>query len=260
MEVHNSVFNKNTAKRVSSLPWKKYKSGMGAAIKTSIGCTVKLYGSSFKSNKAYDTVILVVTESTNGKKLSKLYVKNCYFKSNKVHKDGVIYLDEFGKATILNSRFIKNKSPYGSGTVIFDVAKKGSSIKNCLFKANTGAFGGGLCIRIVDGNNKYRSHVNIVKCTFTKNTAKLFGGAIFAQYGVIKVKKCKFTGNVAKKSYGGALYFRFGKLLVTKSKFIKNKASKGGAIAYSSKKAKFSKNKFSKNKSKKKKNSKIYKF
>lgn len=226
--IKNCKFYKNTAKRVSKLPWDSYKAGMGGAIMGHYGITLKIYSSTFKSNTAHVATVLVVSWTNNIKKTSTLYVKKCVFTKNYSNSDGVIYLDEFGKGTIKNCKFTKNKSPNGAGIVKFDSSIK-AVIKNCKFYKNTAHSGGGIFISTI--SSKYRSNVTISKCTFTKNKANYFGGAIFTVYGSVKATKCKFIKNSAGK-YGGALYGKFGVYNAYKCTYKKNKAPHGAKVEF----------------------------
>ena len=65
-------------------------------------------------------------------------------------------------------------------------------------------------------------------CSFYNNNA-LYGGAIFANGGVINITGCNFINNTAKY-YGGAIYQIYGNLSLTSSYFDRNKANDGGAV------------------------------
>ncbi len=244
LEIHSSFFKNNTCIRVSNLAWKKFKRGMGSAIKTTIGCSVKIYNSNFTQNKAYMSTILVVSYSEGKRKTSNLHIYKCIFENNTSYYSGVIYDDELGRATILNSVFRKNYSLKDSGIVSLD-ASLSSWVKYCVFQNNKGYNGGAITVRVFD--NKYRSNVNIVNCQFIKNIAKTDGGAICAVYGKVHIRNSYFKSNYGKR-YGGAIYTRQGTLNVSKSKFVGNKAKIGGVAYLQNKKAAFSRSVFSKNK------------
>ena len=225
LKVYSSKFYNNIAVRHSNLKWDDYKRGMGSAIKTSIKNTVSIRDSTFKNNKAYLATVLVVSYTDHVKKPSKLYINKCRFEKNYSKHSGVIYLDEFGSGKILNSIFKKNKSPKGSGIIVLDTSKS-AVVKNCKFYRNTGLDGGGICIKVFKEN--LRSHVKLTKCTFYKNRAYHTGGAVYSVGGKLKIIKCKFIKNKAKK--GGAIYTRMTSLKIISTKFRKNKASKGKNI------------------------------
>ena len=243
MKIYSSKFLYNKAIRNSNLKWDDYKKGMGSAIKTCSKSTVSIKYSTFKHNKAYLATVLVVSYTDNVKKPSKLYINHCRFEKNYSHHSGVVYLDEFGSGKIYNSIFKRNYSPDGSGIIVLDTSKS-AIVKNCIFLRNKGLDGGAICVKVLTEDKS--SNVKVSKCTFYKNVAKHYGGAIYAVGGKIKAYKCKFTKNKAK--WGGAIYTRLGSLKSTSSKFTKNTANKAGAIYLTCKKASFSKSKFTKNK------------
>ncbi len=243
LEIHSCFFKNNTAIRVSNLAWKKFKRGMGSVIKTTIGCSVKIYNSNFTRNKAYMSTILVVSYSEGHRKTSYLHIYKCIFENNTSYYSGVIYDDELGRASILNSAFRKNYSIKDSGIISLD-SSLSSCVKYCVFQNNQGYNGGAITVRVFD--KRYKSNVQIINCHFIKNIAKTDGGAICAVYGNVHIRNSYFKSNRAKR-YGGAIYTRQGNLIVSKSKFVKNKAKIGGAAYLQNKKAAFSRSVFSKN-------------
>ncbi len=242
--IRSSFFKNNTSIRVSNKPWKKFKSGMGSAIKTTIGCSVKIYGSNFTRNKAYMSTILVVSYTEGKRKTSYLHIYNCIFANNTSFYSGVIYDDELGRASIINSVFRKNYSTKDSGIVNLD-SSLSSRVKYCLFADNYGYNGGAITVRVFD--KRFKSNVNIIGCKFIRNTAKTDGGAICAIYGNVHIRKSLFSRNRGKR-LGGAIYTREGVLIVTKSSFLKNRARIGGAAYLQNRKAGFSRSSFKKNK------------
>jgi len=244
IKIYSSTFKKNKATYTSKIPWKDNKKGMGGAIKTSIGTNLKIYDSSFHSNNAYLSTILVVSYSDGIKKTSSLTVHKCTFSKNKSKHNGAIYLDEYGKCTISHSIFRYNHSPEGAGIIVVESAKS-AVIKNCVFYKNKGCNGAAINVKIYKSKDK--SNVKITNCRFEKNTALMYGGAICSVGGKLSIKKCRFTSNTASV-FGGAVYARLGSLDVSSSKFAKNKAKYAGALCMACKKATAKSSSFSKNK------------
>lgn len=244
VKIYSSVFKNNKATRTTQKSWENSKWGMGGAIKTDIGVSFKIYDSTFNSNSAYLSIILILSQKGSAKKTSTLYVNNCAFTKNKAEHNGVIYLDEYGKCTIKNSKFTKNTSPKGAGTIVVE-SSKSAVIKNCVFKQNKGCNGAGINVKIY--KSKDTCHVKIVKCKFIKNTASMYGGAICSVGGKVSVEKCEFTQNSAG-IFGGAIYARLGTLKVASSKFTKNKANYAGALCLACKKSTVKDSSITKNK------------
>ena len=65
-------------------------------------------------------------------------------------------------------------------------------------------------------------------CSFYNNYA-LYGGAIFANEGILNITNCNFINNTGEY-YGGAVYQLYGNLSLIGSTFNKNKARDGGAV------------------------------
>lgn len=233
IKIYSSVFKKNKATHLNKANGNLKKRGMGAAIKTNINTNLYIYDSSFKQNTAYLSIILVVSKSDSVRQTSYLYINNCLFTYNKAKQCGVIYLDEYGKCTIMNSVFSSNTSPDNAGILVLD-SSLSATIKNCVFYKNRGYKGGAISIKIFA--KKDLAKVKIIKCRFTKNYASVYGGAIYSVSGALTVRNCKFTSNRAS-IFGGAIYARLGTLKLSSSKFSKNKANYAGALCLACKKS-----------------------
>lgn len=233
IKIYSSTFKNNKAIRTSKLPWEKDKCGMGSAIKTSIGTKIMISKSNFKSNTAYLSTILVVSFSNSVKKTSSLDVNKCVFSKNKSQHNGVIYLDEYGKCIIKSSVFSKNRSIKGAGTVVLE-SSINSLVKDCVFYKNRGLNGAAINIKIY--SKKDNSNVNILDCKFNRNVASMYGGAICSVGGTFKVKNSQFNLNRAS-IFGGGIYARLGKLTMSSSKFYKNTARYAGGLCLACKKS-----------------------
>jgi hypothetical protein len=248
IDIHNSKFLGNSAIRKSNLEWNYFKKGMGSAVLMNIGSTLKIYNSVFKGNKAYAGIVLVVSYNDVSYSLSKLYIKNCRFEKNSASRFASVYLDEFGKGTVAGSVFKNNKVAKG-GSILKLEASKYVLVKNCKFEKNSAPEG---TIRLgVFGNTI--SKVKVVGSTFKGNKATS-GAAIFSDSGILKISKCKFYNNIAKKKGGAVSTNKRGSLKIYKSIFKANKAKYGGAVYAPLKNVVSSKNKFSKNVAKKRGN------
>lgn len=232
LDIHDSKFYHNKALRGSDKSWPNDQKGMGGAIQLNIGSKLTLYHSSFKHNLAYLSIILVMSNNKDiGTKTSTVHVEKCLFENNSARINGVFYLDEYGKGTFLKSTFKKNHSKDKGGTLILD-ASKYALVKNCRFVKNSGEFGGAIDLYKY---NKKTSKASVVGCSFIKNKADDAGGAIFSDYGKLKIVKSKFIKNKAGVS-GGAVEVRGGKLSLIKTVFKVNRAQCGGALLVKDKK------------------------
>ncbi len=223
--VNNTEFYGNRGIRVSSLAWKEYKCGMGSVICMRIGSNLKLYNSIIRDNIGSLTTILIITWDDVNTDQSTLYVENCLFENNSAKSNGVIYLDEFGIAKIINSTFRHNiVTSYGS-VVVFDTSIS-AIVENCTFEQNCAVSGGAIFITSYD--SKYRSHVKIEDSAFIKNSATQ-GGAIVSKYCVTEINNVSFIENYASL-YGGAIYSRTGSISIVNSYFSENVADYGGGL------------------------------
>ena len=226
IDIRNSDFYNNTAYRVSSLVWKEFKAGMGSAICMRIGSTLKLNGTVFRENIGSLTTILIITWDDVNTEQSYLYVDNCLFENNTARSNGIIYLDEFGIAEIINSVFRNNVDTYYGGTVALDTSNS-AKVKNCTFEGNSAIHGGAIYINSYKSD--CRSHVLIEECNFYNNFASEEGGAIYSKYGELKIVGSDFVNNDAG-TYGGAIYTKIGSFEINNSSFSQNSAQYGGAL------------------------------
>ena len=229
IEVHNTLFDKNTAVRETNLEWKAFKCGMGSAICQHIDSVLKLYDCIFNANNGYLTTILVISydDDRDLNKPSRLYMDNCLFENNTARSNGAIYLDELGYGEIYNSTFRKNTVTEKRGIVVLDAAYS-ALVKNCLFEENSVIRGGGIYIGVFD--EKYNSNVTISDCNFTNNKASEYAGAVYANHGDTKVFNCNLINNTCSEK-GGAIYVKLESLRIYDSYFENNKAQYGGGVS-----------------------------
>ncbi len=106
---------------------------------------------------------------------------------------------------------------YGAGAGI----PSHPTIRNCVFKANSGSLGGALHI--------WRCSPRIINCTFSDNTATEGGAIHNTEESHSYIENCSFVGNVA--SLGGAICTREeSHARITSCSFVSNLATDGGAI------------------------------
>lgn len=190
-------------------------------------------------------------------------IEGCRFSSNKVvFEDGGAIVFTGSKLVLKSSIFYKNRAYEDGGAIdSFSLTKKKIYIQiiKCTFNRNTAYKGGGaiwMGLKTVYSmkNNK-----------FTNNRATI-GGAIYCQDGIVKIYKCLFTSNKAKKvtswkvkaKRGGVLHHSGGAILIqkknvkiTKSVFKKNSADYGGSLFFLGGKLKIKYNTFLSNNAKK---------
>lgn len=181
-----------------------------------------------------------------------ILIKNCTFKNgHNFHTDGA-EKHEFGGGAVsvgndasvsfLDCKFLSNHSE-DDGGAIFNRAGT-LSVKNCNFENNSAKVSGGAianfrqldifkCIfkenKSHNGGAIYNSHYSILNLRvskFRKNSANMFGGAIY-NYGDMSADESSFRGNV---SSGGGAILNYGHAEVTSTPFKMNSATMGGAV------------------------------
>ncbi len=111
-------------------------------------------------------------------------------------------------------------SNYDKGGGVY--CKSGSlMVSNCVFKGNSGMFGGGMCSLI--GNPA------LINCTFLLNYADDSGGGMYNSRSSPVLFNCVFGSNLAKEK-GGGMYNEYNSPIKTNCTFSGNKAYAGGGI------------------------------
>lgn len=226
IEINNCKFLNNNAVRVSDLDWNRFKKGMGSAIDININSNLTIKDSTFKNNVGYLSTILIVSNTDTEYQVSNLYVNNSIFENNTSNSNGVIYLDELGKAQILNSNFKKNVIKTDTGTLVLD-SPVSATINNCVFEENRGFKGAAIHIKQFE---QRVGDVSIISCQFIKNRAAEQGGAIYSKSNNLQISGSKFNENAAM--VGGAIYSNLEAIRITGSSFYKNSASDSGGALY----------------------------
>ncbi len=237
-KIVKTVFKSNSCLSQSLKTHKKatkYKFS-GGAISYSEGSFHSLSNCEFIKNRATNHGGSIFATNSNS-----LNIYKCQFKNNNaLFEDGGAISYSGKKLSILNSYFHKNFA-YEDGGAIDTYSLNGHkvyvAIKNCKFNLNTGYKGGGAIWMGV------KTIYNIYNSKFTKNKAT-FAGAIEAEDGNAKIRKCSFVGNKAAKitswnvkskkgkhlnHCGGAIHIE-NNCQIVKCNFKSNKATYGGAI------------------------------
>lgn len=222
-DVYGCTFSDNACIRESDLEWEKFKRGMGSAICVGLDSNLKLHDSTFRSNSAYLSTIILISYTGDRRKTSTLYVNGCLFENNTSRTMSAIYLDEFGQCELLDSTFRNNVVTYFGGTVCLECCLP-STVRNCVFESNRVIRGGGLYIIPFEDNV---CDVQISGCTFSKNAASEHGGAIYVNAARVAISGCTFQQNTASAN-GGALFTYQGSVQISSSRFISNRAKLGG--------------------------------
>ena len=165
------------------------------------------------TNNPYQTIkhsILLV--SLNG----TLYIANgIYIENNfQINKD-ITITGENQQNTIIDAQ--------GNGNIFDITPDEGINLTFVNLTVQNGKSTNGGAI----DNEDIYGILNITNITFTNNTAKYYGGAIF-NYGTLIANNSTFTNNTA--NYGGAISNVIGTATETNNTFNKNTANYGGAI------------------------------
>ena len=236
----------------------------GAVCFSGYGSSIQIIKCEFLNNAIKSSSSSAGTVGTGGAVYvggnNKLSVTNSTFRNNCAGSAGAIYNANNATLTISLSLFDNNKANYtnsygyggalmiGNGilnvsrsTFKYNSAIKGGAISinsgtkafiyNSVFTKNTATIYGGAVYSFAD--------LNISKSKFTSNTAGERGGAFYGigQGDVISISNSNFLSNYAKNSkntgFGGAIagYGRMSTYYITNSYFQNNQANKGGAIA-----------------------------
>jgi predicted outer membrane repeat protein len=162
-----------------------------------------------------------------------LTVNNCCFADNFANggSGGAIYIYENGVASISNTIFIRNHANSagavfcGDGSVVISDSVFGN--KDDVNDRNYANGSGGA---ISEGSN---CSINIIRCSFYKNSAGAGGGAGYFSSGTIPpyIGSCNFIGNTASTN-GGAIELSGASLTIENGYFQGNIAigGSGGAI------------------------------
>ncbi|MBR3890006.1 hypothetical protein IKJ53_05775, partial [bacterium] len=238
LNVLNSTFTSNTAARAG-----------GAICNENAESDIYVQNSDFKSNSAKSVITTVQThilQKGNTTKKKKITIKETVGKGGAIYTEGNVFINvaDYGYAKL--SEFVSNKSAYGGA--IYALGKM--DIHSSTFTSNAADFDGGAIycksnLPLADIPPEYGSpeyyftkisefdfstltsstqhdylythgyqinfDVSVLNTTFSKNSAKGNGGAIYANK--VKVEGASFTNNKATavkdnedSGKGGAIY------------------------------------------------------
>ena len=242
----NAVLNIEEGVLVQNNTTSNDRTNAVGVIEARVGTTVNISGGTFKNNKsAKANGGVLIAQGT-------LNITGGTFEGNGAAKNaGVIWIGNQCKATIENATFKENKSPNGSGGVIY--AANDVTIKNCSFQNNVAKWGGAIIAykKLTVENCRFTSNktqngkggaiymapngkITAKNATFTQNSAPI-GGAVFVSKWSedSKLSDCTFLENLAADQ-GGAVN-SFGKISIENSKFSKNGSQNttyGGALCF----------------------------
>ncbi|MCM1265220.1 MAG: hypothetical protein NC200_03390, partial [Candidatus Gastranaerophilales bacterium] len=223
------------------------KNGIGGAILNSEG-TVTITGTTFSSNSAdlggavYNLGYMNIASAVSGKKTIKTA-----FTSNTGVSGGAIY--NKGQMDIDNATFTSNNSTDAGGALLLstsgnpdgsDLPCLSANITNTSFSKNTSKNGGAIYVLGVleyEGSEPIDNYVTIKNSTFTSNSAKEYGGAIYADRGShVTIIDTDFKNNKAGTN-GGAIFINGGAevSIIASTKdvtFSGNKAGKANNSIY----------------------------
>ena len=183
-------------------------------LSTATFTNIKFIGASFKGHSTQSGTVYF------SKGLSSLHVENTTFESNTVTEEGssgAFYFPFVSNANFINSKFINNMAPYGGALYIVPGSNSVFHFEDCEFTGNTATVAEASGVTTKGGGAiyfyKYQTGFNIdnltfLRTSFTANSAKTFGGAVFLLadddaidfYRNTKFDSCNFTGN---KALGG---------------------------------------------------------
>ena len=148
---------------------------------------------------------------------------------------GAIGVKQNVTLTIDGCSFINVTSSKNAGAVYADInggfmdyeeiaSTSTVTVSNSLFENCSSTFGGAYL--------QLGGKLNLIGSTFTNNTAKFIGGAIYLSNTSTLIGGSKFNRNTAKELYGGALYVDDSNIIINKCDFMKNHAGSFGEAIY----------------------------
>ncbi|HEX8577523.1 MAG TPA: choice-of-anchor Q domain-containing protein [Flavobacterium sp.] len=163
---------------------------------------------------------------------------NCTSNSSEERSGGALSIGGTAQVTLRNSIYKNNTGPSNGGAITALLAR--IYVENCIFENNetTNEGGGAIYVDGCEGSITDPGGIGeIIGCTFTNNTARYDGGALYLQgYNEDRwfVKKCQFTSNKSVVRMAGAIWhsgYSNGEFNVSDSSFENNEAKQhGGAI------------------------------
>lgn len=126
---------------------------------------------------------------------SECRINECVFTDNQTDGDGAGLLCWADSLTLINSRFLRNRSLHGKGGAasINGYESRFSNIENCLFQDNSAKYGGALFL----GGRAW-----VFASRFFGNSAAVFGGGVYVTEDV-DLNSVLLVGNSAAAAGGG---------------------------------------------------------
>lgn len=128
------------------------------------------------------------------------------------------YVDEL---TVENCHFRENAAYHGGGGIFVPVGTH-ARIEDCAFEGNSSddenGEGGGICVR--SGTAEIR------RCRFSGNTARR-GGGVSCYWTTVVIEENVFDGNEVSRG-GGGVFTAAGYVTVSRNLFVRNVAQRGG--------------------------------
>ena len=177
-----------------------------------------------------------------------LYIEDSSFHDNIVNDDGgAICGIENASLRIINSDFVANRAINGSAGAISycDIKVTNTSfsdnsalffggaiccdnaeISTCIFESNKATGGGASSVQCEGGAIRCKDDLTVDNCTFNKNYAYDYGGAISADTLALKGYSF-FDSNTAYDNQGGAIWVNKFRENVKYASFTNNKAGEG---------------------------------
>ncbi len=159
-----------------------------------------------------------------------LTMSDATFSGNYATRGGAIAASLYPKLTIEDSVFQENEA-YSYGGALHLVTSAEITLSGTTFDANATSAGVAGAIY----QTSYGS-LAVSECTFTSNTAKSDGGALYVYSHIeVDLRDSTFEENRSSSASGGALYGEsYIELSVDDTEFVFNQATSGGALALSS--------------------------
>lgn len=177
--------------------------------------TLTINQTTFTQNTAFDDGGAIYNVGT-------VNINQTTFTQNNAINGGAISNND-GTVTITQSTLTKNYANYGGAIENYMSFGYPTTliINQSTLTENIADYGGAI--------DNYYSNVDITQSTFTQNTAKRDGGAIWSEGRFVTITQSTLTLNTAER-YGGAIRNDLCYLTITQSTLTQNTAIDGGAI------------------------------
>lgn len=174
-------------------------------------------------------------------------IAKCTFSNNVSTSVGGAVLVQFVDTRIEDTVFLKNHS--GLGGALGLNGTTGVVVRGCTFVGNTATGSSAGAVWVLGGDPVFEAsrfltnsarqgaaveatyaNLTFTGCTFTANTADLFGGGLSLIWSTVRVETCRFEANVAEVDNGGGLWSYYSPVTLLDSTWVSNRAVYGGGI------------------------------